>query len=873
MNKFESNFDECGFLLQPTTKTAERSITMMGLIRWAALAALVLTSFLAACPSFESISQSTARLEGTEFEVCHIPPGHPAGTHTIRVDRVALSAHLAHGDAVGPCPLPSICVDDNDPAALAAVGAVPPTDNLTVTLCHIPLDDPFAAQTLNVPASVADEYIYNGAVLGTCELDRQGGLCSERIETPGGTSGPDAGASDGGVSPPETAPGPVTCLENYRDLHTGEVPATCVRLSAYELGRNAPVMAGGLTVSLEGWTASAPGDYTGFSYTASGDVLVSGATALLEVTDDGDGAWLHPDGTSSSDPLLSVAICRCTVGDLSSPQDTCGNGILQDAEACDDGNAQDGDGCAADCSVEPGWQCEGAVCEATACGDGIVAGFEECEDGGNPPVSGDGCTDRCRLEAGWHCPTPGAPCVTATCGNGVREGLEACDDGNFVATDGCNAFCEIAPNCLGGACAPSCGDGLVFTGEACDDGNLRSGDGCSSTCSLENGFSCATADLSEAGDLELPVIYRDFIGKDRTGGHPDFQRGGPFRHAKGLVLKELSPEGVPQYNPSGSGDIVSADSFSAWYQDSSYSETLPARLRIPEVSPGVYELDSKVFFPLDGPCPARSIYEPCGLVGQGREETRRASDGVQRNFHFTTAVRHFFEFRGGEDLRFRGDDDVWVFINGRLAVDVGGVHGAVSQGVVLDTGTATDLGLQEGQLYEIAVFHAERHTVQSNFRLTMTGFSRKITKCSALCGDGIVTPGELCDDGINDGRYGSCSATCKELAPHCGDGVVDPAFEECDDGNMVDGDSCSSECKGRQPSCPFLDWSMCEPSSDCGTDFSSIACASSMETYCGEHPTDPACQFQECNTGQSFVRCLAIIEFCESNPTAAPCNP
>jgi len=36
----------------------------------------------------------------------------------------------------------------------------------------------------------------------------------------------------------------------------------------------------------------------------------------------------------------------------------CGDGIIEDTEACDDGNTLSGDGCSSDClSVETGWTC------------------------------------------------------------------------------------------------------------------------------------------------------------------------------------------------------------------------------------------------------------------------------------------------------------------------------------------------------------------------------------------------------------------------------------------------------------------------------------------------------------------------------------
>jgi fibro-slime domain-containing protein len=56
-----------------------------------------------------------------------------------------------------------------------------------------------------------------------------------------------------------------------------------------------------------------------------------------------------------------------------------------------------------------------------------------------------------------------------------------------------------------------------------------------------------------------------------------------------------------------------------------------------------------------------------------------------------------------------------VFIDKKLVIDLGGRHAQTTRSVPIDS-----LGLTEGNDYEIAVFHAERHTDQSNFQIQTT---------------------------------------------------------------------------------------------------------------------------------------------------------
>ncbi len=462
--------------------------------------------------------------------------------------------------------------------------------------------------------------------------------------------------------------------------------------------------------------------------------------------------------------------------DAGPPPPTCGNAVLDPGETCDDGNTTASDGCSAQCKLEPGWKCPtlGAACTAAGCGDGIVAGDEDCDDGNS--AGSDGCSATCVLEPGFHCPTPGKACVATVCGDNKKEGTEQCDDGNVRPYDGCAPDCTKEPTCTGGTCTAVCGDGVKFPGEDCDDGNTRSGDGCSATCKLEPGFSCTVTTSDLPASIDVPIVYRDFKAWAGGTGHPDFENyccGSP----KNMPKPQLGTNGVPELLSVGSPQMIdSAASFAQWYVDTAnVNMAIVDKLTLTKQPDDSYQYSNSSFFPLDGK----------GFGDEGRAH----------NFHFTSELRYWFTFKGGEVLDFTGDDDVFVFVNGKLAVDLGGVHGAENGSVTLDPTKATQLGLTANGMYELDLFQAERHTSESNYKLTLRGFVKARTSCTPICGDGIKTKGEACDDGKNTGGYGKCAPGCV-LGPRCGDGIVQAAEgEQCDDGNLVSGDGCSGTCQ------------------------------------------------------------------------------
>ena len=568
--------------------------------------------------------------------------------------------------------------------------------------------------------------------------------------------------------------------------------------------------------------------------TTCGDGLVEGD----ETCDEGPNNANHTAGCV--DCRIQMGWQCLTPGAACTNNATCGNGKLEGAEECDEGSdaANHTAGCV-DCIITTGWRCPevGGKCIQGRHGDGKIDKGEECDDGNEQ--AGDGCSPIGEIEPIFDCNEFGCK---PTCGDGL----------------------------------------VIDETEECDDGNLVNGDGCSSDCRIETGFVCEVKTSGTPDVLELPIVYHDFPryrtasggtvkqkGPDASGNYPDGYisqeiydslpshckpegPGNSYRHTSDhsmigytadniLKVGRPSPDFLsycpgmncsravlPKLGKDGTPDLASYDSIKAGSYISNGGETQCAYLyTCPEVFkwwyndvPGVNRRVEKTmrFDKIAGTTNDYQYSSSNFLPMSASEGYGSAESNGSQNGEFTSHFQTYFKYKGGEQLEFNGDDDVWVFFNGYLGVDVGGIHGTETRTITLKNelapgdhqmyeeepgaaarykyyrdyavNAAEQLHMYPNGIYAIDMFHAERCLGGSSYKMTLRGFvSMGQSTCDAICGDGLIRGMEECDPVVfanpaaptaaelEQAKKAGC-VSCR-LKSYCGNGIIEKG-EGCD---------------------------------------------------------------------------------------------
>lgn len=184
----------------------------------------------------------------------------------------------------------------------------------------------------------------------------------------------------------------------------------------------------------------------------------------------------------------------------------------------------------------------------------------------------------------------------------------------------------------------------------------------------------------------------------------------PFTHGDSTI-PDYSPraEYKSSYNPEYTETVTYNGTIKTDHDTSFINKVIKDSIPFTLAENGRYQFKDDDFFPLDNR----------GFGNEWNEHTPKDDPDADHNFSFTMELNWKFVMREGLVFYFKGDDDVWVFINNKLQLDLGGIHKAEESTISLDNIE----GLEIGKTYSLDVFYAERHSKESHILITSNIFT------------------------------------------------------------------------------------------------------------------------------------------------------
>ncbi len=293
--------------------------------------------------------------------------------------------------------------------------------------------------------------------------------------------------------------------------------------------------------------------------------------------------------------------------------------------------------------------------------------------------------------------------------NTLRECSDRLDNDNNGLIDCADTACLVFSFCHPDTANPNAENTLALCTDKLDNdgnGNIDCDD---TPC--KNFLQCAKVITACKDTAAAPSLKFEVTLYDHPPG-PEFQAtctnpgGCPDGVIKGMVQSKLDAEGRPvfkaieyskldtfdiiNWNPAGNPAGYTGCPGCGWWNQNIASWWRPGpgvvitkdSLTFKHIGDNVYEYLNRRFFP----------------VG---ENNYGFAVHMQRKFKYVAAGTKTQIFS------FAGDDDAWVFLNGNLVIDLGGIHNPRFSFFVLGT-EADRYGIREGDEVTIDFFQAER---------------------------------------------------------------------------------------------------------------------------------------------------------------------